>query len=180
MDYNILATSFTNFDNDTFISCGEVVQIIADLDPFEEDEAFSISITSAMFGDTMLRVGSRFMENYTIDNPPGNNYHALGVNGLLLVYVMYGMNWKMLYCALIAVVNVSLSIPGQASNISVPENTTEPIEVEVTVTTEGLASFDPPLEVTFELEFGGSDTTGIFPSLMSILYLHAHNLFSAP
>ena len=58
--------------------------------------------------------------------------------------------------------NVSLSIPGQASNmISVPENTTEPIEVEVTVTTEGLASFVPPLEVTFELEFGGSDTTGI-------------------
>ena len=71
MDYSILATSFTNFDNDTLISCGEVVQIIADLDPFEEDETFSITITSAMFGDTMLRVGSRFMEIYTIDNPPG-------------------------------------------------------------------------------------------------------------
>ena len=71
MDYSILATSFTNFDNDTLISCGEVVQIIADLDPFEEDETFSITITSAMFGDTMLRVGSRFMENYTIYNPPG-------------------------------------------------------------------------------------------------------------
>ena len=60
--------------------------------------------------------------------------------------------------------NVSLSIPEQDFNmITVPENTTEPIEVEVTVTTDpdGLASFDPPLEVTFELEFGGSDTTGI-------------------
>ena len=57
--------------------------------------------------------------------------------------------------------NVSLSIPGQASNmISVPENTTEPIRVNVTVTEEP-ASFVPPLEVTFELEFGGSDTTGI-------------------
>ena len=63
---------------------------------------------------------------------------------------------------LIAVVNVSLSIPGQACNmISFPENTTEPIEVEVTVTTKGLGSFDPPLEVTFELEFGGSDRAGI-------------------
>ena len=70
-DYSILATSLTSFDNDTLITCGEVVQIIADLDPFEEDEAFSIVITSAMFGDTMLRVGTRFMENYTIDNPPG-------------------------------------------------------------------------------------------------------------
>ena len=82
MDYSILATSFTSFDNDTLISCGEVVQIISDLDPFEEDKTFSITITSAMFGDTMLRVGSRFMENYTIDNPPGNNYYALGVNEL--------------------------------------------------------------------------------------------------
>lgn len=58
--------------------------------------------------------------------------------------------------------NAFLSIPGQASNnISVAENTTELIEIEVNVTVEGLTSFDPPLEVTFEFEFGGSNTAGI-------------------